>query len=721
MAYTGSDYPEKVYAGILGKIIGVFYGRPVEGWTYERIRDRFGIVDHYVADDVGVPLHVVDDDLSGTFTFFNTLEDFKEKLGTEATFPGLLTAEDFGETWLNYVIENRTIFWWGGLGRSTEHTAYLRLKEGYKAPVSGSAALNGQGVAEQIGAQIFMDALPLTFADDIEKARYYVRACASVSHDMAAVEQACFWAGMESAAFSERNVQKLIDRNLPFVKDPQILRMIHMVREYCAAAESPAGADGIWQPAYRRARDWLEREFSYRYYPGNCHVVPNAALMLLTLIMGGDDFYRAMEMCVSSGWDTDCNGANLGCLNAVRLGLDAIDASFNFRGPVADRCYNVTGDGARCVTDAVRQTRRIVSVHNDYYGTDHPVCEKKFGFDYPGSVQGFTADIPEAVQCLENRGGLYLEPGDGETASASAPVMWLPEDQPRGSYDMIGSPLLYETQTVLMQAEKDDGTDLMLFAVFYDPDDRRHVMCSEPLEAEEDGIFRWKIPQLNGQIISRLGVMACGGPVLVRWIDWNGTPETISYSGSLRNDLLGHNNMQVNAFTASAAQYGVDELKTFVISHVDREGLVTIGTEDFTDYRITSTVIPYLHESAGLAARCKGHAMYYALLITGGREVRLIRQCGRQEVLLAKAPFFYENTEEIRLSLELKGREISARAVRLFSGESEESSAALQGEDARSVTFKVTDDAEEAYLRGGCGFRVDRGTFLADGLLIERV
>ena len=40
-------------------------------------------------------------------------------------------------------------------------------------------------------AQIFMDALPLTFADDIEKARYYVRACASVSHDMAAVEQAC--------------------------------------------------------------------------------------------------------------------------------------------------------------------------------------------------------------------------------------------------------------------------------------------------------------------------------------------------------------------------------------------------------------------------------------------------------------------------------------------------------------------------------------------------
>jgi hypothetical protein len=181
----------------------------------------------------------------------------------------------------------------------------------------------------------------------------------------------------------------------------------------------------------------------------------------------------------------------------------------------------------------------------------------------------------------------------------------------------------------------------------------------------------------------------------------------------------------VNAFTASAAQYGVDELKTFVVSHVEREGLVTIGTEDFTDYRITSTVIPYLHESAGLTARCRGHAMYYALLLTGGREVKLIRQCGREETLLAKAPFFYENTEEVRLSLELKGREISARAVRLFPGEKEEpaagTAAALIGEDARSVAFRVTDDAKEAFLRGGCGFRVDRGTFLADGLLIERV
>lgn len=160
------NYEEKVYAGILGKIIGVFYGRPIEGWPYEKIKDRFDVVDHFVAEEIGVPLHVADDDLSGTFTFFNALEDYPL---------AKLSPAEFGNTWLNYLIEEKTVFWWGGLGRSTEHTAYLRLKSGIKAPESGSMERNGRAAAEQIGAQIFIDAIPLVFAGDVEKARKYTK------------------------------------------------------------------------------------------------------------------------------------------------------------------------------------------------------------------------------------------------------------------------------------------------------------------------------------------------------------------------------------------------------------------------------------------------------------------------------------------------------------------------------------------------------------------
>src|SRR5262249_57600227 len=129
-----ADYPERVYAGVLGKIIGVYLGRPFEGWGNERIREELGEIDYYVHERRGVPLVVSDDDISGTFTFLRALADYD--------YDPNLTPAQIGQTWLNYIIEKRTILWWGGMGHSTEHTAYLRLKQGVPAPQSGSIELN---------------------------------------------------------------------------------------------------------------------------------------------------------------------------------------------------------------------------------------------------------------------------------------------------------------------------------------------------------------------------------------------------------------------------------------------------------------------------------------------------------------------------------------------------------------------------------------------------
>ena len=97
------DYLERVYAGILGKIIGVYLGRPFEGWTYQRIMSELGPITYYVHERLGKPLVVTDDDISGTFTFVRALRDFGNSAG--------ITAAQIGETWLNYIIENRTILW----------------------------------------------------------------------------------------------------------------------------------------------------------------------------------------------------------------------------------------------------------------------------------------------------------------------------------------------------------------------------------------------------------------------------------------------------------------------------------------------------------------------------------------------------------------------------------------------------------------------------------
>jgi ADP-ribosylglycohydrolase len=197
------DYAERVYAGVLGKLIGVYLGRPFEGWTYERILKELGPINYYVHDrhDVALRNHqlvVTDDDIAGTFAFPRALAD--------NDYPRRLTAEQVGQAWLNYA--SRTVdLWWGGIGSSTEHTAFLRLKSGIPAP-ERLDALNGRTVAEQIGAQIFIDGWAMVSPGNPAQAVYLAEQAARVSHDGEAVHAAKLLAAMEAEAFVD-DVEKL--------------------------------------------------------------------------------------------------------------------------------------------------------------------------------------------------------------------------------------------------------------------------------------------------------------------------------------------------------------------------------------------------------------------------------------------------------------------------------------------------------------------------------
>ncbi len=75
---SSPDHPEyvnRVYAGVLGKIIGVYLGRPVENWTYERIASEIGDVSYYIHEKLGRRLIITDDDISGMLTFLRAIEE----------------------------------------------------------------------------------------------------------------------------------------------------------------------------------------------------------------------------------------------------------------------------------------------------------------------------------------------------------------------------------------------------------------------------------------------------------------------------------------------------------------------------------------------------------------------------------------------------------------------------------------------------------------------
>ena len=300
------DYLERVYAGVLGKLIGVYLGRPFEGWTHQEILKKLGHIKYYVNDQLGVPLLVTDDDVSGTFVFPRAL--------SEHGISPDISSEAIGKTWLNNVIENRTIFWWGGNGISTEHTAYLNLKRGIKAPESGSIKVNGQTVAEQIGAQIFIDGWAMLSPGDPQLAAKLAEAAGSVSHDGESVYAAKLLAAMEAEAFTSKDVNHLLDTGLKFVpKESLIARLISDVREW-------ASKDNDWLATRQR----IEDKYGYDKFAGNCHIVPNHGIMILALIYGGDSFHEAMHIINTCGWDTDCNSGNIGCLVALMHGVSKV-------------------------------------------------------------------------------------------------------------------------------------------------------------------------------------------------------------------------------------------------------------------------------------------------------------------------------------------------------------------------------------------------------------
>ncbi|MDC7286367.1 ADP-ribosylglycohydrolase family protein [Blautia schinkii] len=677
---------EKVYAGVLGKIIGVFYGRPIEGWPYEKIRQTFGVVDHYVYKEAGTPLIVADDDVAGTFTFLNAVEDCRDV--------STISAKDFGEAWLDYVIEDKTIFWWGGLGRSTEHTAYLRLKQGIPAPLSGSIELNGQAVAEQIGAQIFMDALAMMCPGDPRNAGRLVRELSSVSHDGIAVEAACFLASLEALAFEIRETDQLLDAALAKGVSPRLREIIDRVREVCSRNQD-----------FRAVRQWLDEEYGYHLYPGNCHVIPNFALILASLILGGDDFYYAMEICISCGWDTDCNGANLGCINGIRLGLDAINEAFDFRGPVADRLYKISSNGGACVSDAVQETRRILAANAKLYGEKSPEKRRRYEFEFPGSVQGFEncpylGDHDERPENSNMRGcgnGLWLSVDHGKRA-VSVPVMFDLRDR-QASYCLTASPVLYESQTVYAVFDvPENEIKIQLYIAWYDFDNNIQFTYSPQYTVQSRLEIAWKIPKLGGMPISRLGILCESdkkGAVILRHMDWDGAPEHFEISIPLRNYDIGMN-MAMEAFVSSAKQFHFDARASFVISHTEKNGVATIGTEQWKDYKVTSVLEPGIHQRFGLLGRSRGHRRYYALMLWDHKYAGLVCKKGSEEICLVQIPFAYRENHKYRLELSMCGKKITGKIDEIY--------------------LEALDDT---YSCGGAGFVTDEGTALAYGFCVE--
>src|SRR5829696_1028776 len=661
------DYAERVYAGVLGKIIGVYLGRPFEGWSYERIISELHEIYYYVNDRRDLPLKnntlvVTDDDISGTFTFLRALPDYGNSLD--------LTPAQIGQTWLNYIIERRTILWWGGLGNSTEHTAYLRLKDGISAPESGSIALNSKVVAEQIGSQIFIDGWAMVAPGDPELAADLAQRAASVSHDGEAIYGAQTVAAMEAQAFVESDINNLIDTAVSLIpKDSVIFRMIDDIREWHAEEKD-----------WRKTRERIAESYGYHKYGGNCHMVPNHALIIHALLHGEDDFQRSLMIVNTCGWDTDCNSGNVGCLLGIKNGLAGIDVGPDWRGPVADRMYIPTADGGRAITDAVIETYSIVNIGRALTG-EKPVVPKdgaRFHFELPGSVQGFQPDedidskgtvMLENVEGYSERGRRslairYEHVAPGRVARITTPTFIPPEAIDMSDYALLASPTFYPGQEVQARVVADGDNDravaCQLFVRTYDGNDELATNRGPEtvLKPGSDYEFQWRVEDTGAQPIAQIGVEissdeATGGTVYLDYLTWKGEPDV--ELGRPAED----GTMWRRAWVCGVDRYDPRWPETYRLIQNQGRGLLIQGTREWKNYRVSAPITPHMVVSAGIGVRVQGMRRYYALLLASGGKAQLIKALDGDTVL-AETDFPWQFDVTYELALEVRDNRLRA-------------------------------------------------------------
>jgi len=598
-----------------------------------------------------MPLIVTDDDISGTFTFLRALPDYGNSPD--------ITPQQIGQSWLNYIVENKTILWWGGLGNSTEHTAYLRLKQGIAAPRSGSIELNSQVVAEQIGSQIFIDGWGMVNPGDPERAADFARRASSVSHDGEAIYGAQVIAAMEAQAYVERDINVLLNTATKLIPNNSVIyRMINDIREWHAEFRD-----------WHDTREQIEQHYGYDKFGGNCHMVPNHGLIIMSLLHGEDDFNQSLMMVNTAGWDTDCNSGNVGCLLGIKNGLASFEGNTDWRGPVADRLYLPTGEGGSAISDAIIEAYKVVNIGHALAGIE-PIAPKngaRFHFEMPGSVQGFQSKggdklrvenvIGHSSSGTRSLGLHYYDLSAGEVVQVATLTFIPPEAIDMKGYRLLACPTLYPGQTVKVKLSSSANVQARIIISYYGVGQSLVQLGGEfvTLTAEVSELA-WQIPDLKGLPVAEVGLelkalQGGSGSVYLDYLTWDGEPNI-----RLMNPNDG-SQMWKRAWVDSTDSPDWQYPESYRLIQNHGTGLLMQGTRQWRNYRVEADVTPHMAEAAGIAVRVQGLERYYAMLLRRDGKVELVKVLDGEQVM-ASAPFEWSFGGTYVMTLEVQDSHI---------------------------------------------------------------
>ena len=241
-----------------------------------------------------------------------------------------ITAADIAREWDKRLYKNQ----W-----SAEKVALNNIRKGLMPPDCASEAY-GNIWYDAIGGQMKADIWGLVAPNCPEVAAHYAEIDGEVAHQGVGVEGEIFVAGMISNAFHERDVKRLIRKSLELLPPESAYRQfvestvsIHQKHENWRSAREKMMSEWRQIRSTLRKGASFKRRFVYLSgLPSGLHVLPNAGVIVLSLLYGAEDevdpFGRVVCIGGMMALDADCNCGNLGTIMGTVLGAKALPSAW---------------------------------------------------------------------------------------------------------------------------------------------------------------------------------------------------------------------------------------------------------------------------------------------------------------------------------------------------------------------------------------------------------
>jgi ADP-ribosylglycohydrolase len=229
---------------------------------------------------------------------------------------------------------------------TAERVAFCNFVKGFVPPAS---AVYMNPYREWIGAQIRGDYFGYINPGDPETAAEMAWRDASISHIKNGIYGEMFAAAMIAAAAVTDDIETVLLAGLAEV--PHTSRLYADVSSVLKAYRDGVSQEDCFALIHQKYDEYTAH--------GWCHTISNAMIVAAALLYGQGDYGKSICMAVETGFDTDCNGATVGSVLGMILGIDGIPAYW--KEPIRDTLHTtIFGVGTVKISERVAMTMKHV-------------------------------------------------------------------------------------------------------------------------------------------------------------------------------------------------------------------------------------------------------------------------------------------------------------------------------------------------------------------------